>query len=238
MTPIPSAFMMSDNKTFTFYFAGELFSHKHLLGNACLAREIFRESQGRFVPILPQDLEMRDRHPQSIRDQDILGLLRCDLGLFNYDGPELDSGTVVEFMFAKFADIPAVLLRTDFRYGGDQKGDPWNLMSSFYPRTEVVVTPSMPLAKGGSFQNVLYDHSNVLDTGFNVKAQETALKKIARKTIAAMERVLLQAPVLEGSDVDAIYRYLAKMPGFRRNPEEVVPIIESALQRKKAKGLL
>ena len=94
----------------------------------------------------------------------------------------------------------------------------------------------MPLAKGGSFQNVLYDHSNVLDTGFNVKAQETALKKIARKTIAAMERVLRQAPVLEGSDVDAIYRYLAKMPGFRRNPEEVVPIIESALRRKKGQG--
>ena len=238
MTPNPDAFMMSDNRTFTFYFAGELFSHKHLLGNACLAREIYRESQGKFVAILPQDLELRDQHPQSIRDQDILGLLRCDLGLFNYDGPELDSGTVVEFMFAKFADIPAVLLRTDFRYGGDQKGDPWNLMSSFYPRTEVVVTPSMPLAKTRSFQDLLHDHSNVMDTGFNVKAQEAALREIARKTIAAMEKVLMQAPVLEGQDVEAIYHYLAKMPGFRRTPEEVVPIIERALHRKKAKGLL
>ena len=230
--------MMSQNQTYTFYFGGELFSHKHLLGNACLAREIYRESQGRFVAILPQDLELRDRHPQSIRDQDILGLLRCDLGLFNYDGPELDSGTVVEFMMAKFADIPAVLLRTDFRHGGDQAGDPWNLMSSFYPRTEVVVTPSMPLSKDGSFRNLRHDQSNVMDTGFNVTAQKAALRKIARKTIEGMEKVLRQAPVLEGADVDAIYRYLAKMPGFRRNPEEITPIIESALRRKKAKGLL
>ncbi len=242
LAPIPSSvrsrIIMPENQTYTFYFGGELFSHKHLLGNAYLAREIHEVSHGKFVAILPQDLELRDHHPQSIRDQDILGLLRCDLGLFNYDGPELDSGTVVEFMIAKFADIPAVILRTDFRAGGDQEADPWNLMSSFYPRTEVVITPSMPLVKNSTFQNVLHDHSNVTDTGFNVAAQEAAVKKIAVKTIEAMENVLRQAPVLEAADVDAIYRYLAKMPGFRTHPEKVVRIIESALNRKKAKGLL
>jgi len=42
-------------------------------------------------------------------------LLNCDLALFNFDGPELDLGTVVEFLFAKFADIPALILRMDFR---------------------------------------------------------------------------------------------------------------------------
>jgi hypothetical protein len=35
--------------------------------------------------------------------------------LFLYNGTELDSGTVVEFMFSKFADIPSVIVRTDFR---------------------------------------------------------------------------------------------------------------------------
>ena len=34
-------------------------------------------------------------------------------------------------MFAKFADIPSVLIRTDFRGGGDQEHFPWNLMTSF-----------------------------------------------------------------------------------------------------------
>jgi len=66
------------------------------------------------------------------------------MALFNFDGTELDSGTVVEFMLAKFLDLPSVILRTDFREGGDQKdGDNWNLMCSFYPRTQAVKVNAM-----------------------------------------------------------------------------------------------
>ena len=86
-----------------------------------------------------------------IRDEDITNLIQCDLAVFNYDGSELDSGTVVEFMFAKFADIPSLILRTDFRGGGDCAGIeeklPWNLMSSFYPRTKVLLADSSMLYK-------------------------------------------------------------------------------------------
>ena len=84
---------------------------------------------------------------QDIRDQDIVTLIGCDLALFNFDGPELDSGTVTEFMFAKFADIPSLLLRTDFRRAGDQGEDPWNLMLSFYPRTRTLCLNSMEIYK-------------------------------------------------------------------------------------------
>src|SRR5215469_3858824 len=129
------------------YFAGELFSSKHLLGNAALAEAIARLSDGRFACILPQMLEDRAMSAREIRDQDIVTLLGCDLGIFNFDGPELDSGTVAEFMFAKFADIPSLLLRTDFRRGGDQGGDPWNLMMSFYPRTRSLCLNSMEIYK-------------------------------------------------------------------------------------------
>ena len=126
---------MSTNQTYTFYFGGELFSGKHLLGNALLAEAIFARSQGKYRAVLPQNLEQRDTTPHAIRDQDIRALLACDLGLFHYDGPELDSGTVVEFMFAKFADIPAVLVRTDFRNGGDQAGvgDPVESDEQLFP---------------------------------------------------------------------------------------------------------
>jgi nucleoside 2-deoxyribosyltransferase len=79
---------------FSVYFAGELFSAKHLIGNAMLANAIARRSQRRFVSVLPQALEQRQNEPKSIRDQDILAPLDCDLALFNFDGPELDSGTV------------------------------------------------------------------------------------------------------------------------------------------------
>ena len=67
------------------------------------------------------------------------------MALFNFDGSDLDSGTVVEFVYAKLLDIPAVILRTDFRGGGDQDtdGDAWNLMASFYPRTRNVTLNAM-----------------------------------------------------------------------------------------------
>src|SRR6516165_627337 len=129
------------------YFAGELFSVKHLVGNAALADAIARLSCSRFVCILPQTLENRAMSAHEIRDQDIVALLNCDLAIFNFDGPELDSGTVAEFMFARFADIPSLLLRTDFRRGGDQGHDPWNLMISFYPRTRSLCLNSMEIYK-------------------------------------------------------------------------------------------
>src|ERR1700730_14862573 len=105
---------------FLVYFAGELFSSKHLLGNAALADAIARVSDLNFTCVLPQTLEDREMSAHDIRDTDIVNLISCDLALFNFDGPELDSGTVAEFLFAKFADIPSLLLRTDFRRAGDQ----------------------------------------------------------------------------------------------------------------------
>src|SRR6202011_2695679 len=129
------------------YFAGELFSLKHLVGNAALADAIAKLSDGRFACVLPQTLEDRAMIAHEIRDQDIVALAGCNLARFNFDGPELDSGTVAEFMFAKLADIPSLLLRTDFRRGGDQGDDPWNLMISSYPRTHKSCLNSMELYK-------------------------------------------------------------------------------------------
>ena len=45
---------------YTIYFAGELFDHKHLIGNALLAAHIERLSNGRYRCVLPQDLEQTD----------------------------------------------------------------------------------------------------------------------------------------------------------------------------------
>src|SRR5580700_2422004 len=132
---------------FLVYFAGELFSSKHLVGNAALADAIANVSNLNFNCVLPQMLEDREMSAHDIRDKDIVTLIGCDLALFNFDGPELDSGTVCEFMFAKFADIPSLLLRTDFRRGGDQGADPWNLMVSFYPRTKTLCLDSLEIYK-------------------------------------------------------------------------------------------
>jgi len=126
------------------YFAGALFTHKDLIGNALLAKSIEGASEGKYQVHLPQHVETPQDRAEAIRDEDLKAVLESDMALFNFDGTELDSGTVVEFMLAKFLDLPSVILRTDFREGGDQKdGDNWNLMCSFYPRTQVVKVNAM-----------------------------------------------------------------------------------------------
>lgn len=136
---------MNKESGYTVYLAGELFDIKHLAGNALLAEALAEVSKGLYVPVLPQDLELPSLEAKAIRDTDYRALLECDAAVFQFDGSDLDSGTVAEFMTAKFADIPSVLLRTDFRRSGDRNPRPWNLMCDSFPRTEALVVDAMSL---------------------------------------------------------------------------------------------
>ena len=176
------------------YFAGSLFTHKDLAGNAMLADEIGRVSGGKFECLLPQNIEHRSSSPKEIRDADISALLSCDLALFNYDGCELDSGTVVEFMFAKFADIPSVLLRTDFRAGGDSGENPWNLMTSYYPRTETLVLDAAKIYAS-------------CDRDYRKTAAE-----IAGKVVEKLEFLSHTAPAMPDRLRPAVSEWLSKLP--------------------------
>jgi nucleoside 2-deoxyribosyltransferase len=189
----------------TIYLAGELFSTRHLAGNATLADAITQLSGGRFRCILPQDLPQPSTDPRSIRDQDLRALLGCDAAVFQYDGLELDSGTVVEYLFAKFADLPAVLLRTDFRHAGDQRqgDDPWNLMTSFYPRTERVLLDGM-----GFYHESLREHSTP------AQAAAAAIQRVALEVCIALDKALALPPRLPRELGAAVYDWLALMPGF------------------------
>jgi|TARA_B110000495_G_C23028213_1_gene611524 nucleoside 2-deoxyribosyltransferase len=130
---------------YTVYLAGELFDLKHIAGNALLSESLSAVSSGRYRPVLPQDLELPSLEAKVIRDIDYAALLGCDAAIFQFDGSDLDSGTVAEFMTAKFVDIPSVLLRTDFRRSGDRNSNPWNLMCDSFPRTESLVVDTMVL---------------------------------------------------------------------------------------------
>ena len=127
------------------YWAGDLFDLKDLIGNRMLADAFDRQSAGRWQAVLPQESEANGTMPGSIRDNDLELLFASDAVVANFDGADLDSGTVVEFCFAKFLDLPAVLLRTDFRNCNDAATcpDPWNLMCSGFPRSEVVLYDAM-----------------------------------------------------------------------------------------------
>ena len=191
---------------FTVYFAGLLFDHKILQGNALLASHIEDVSEGRYRCVLPQNLEQRGVSSMEIRDQNLRALMECDLALFNFDGSDLDSGTVAEYMYAKTLDIPTVVLRTDFRYGGDQEpgGNPWNIMVSFYPRTEVLHLDAMQrykeaLADGGGAQEV------------SARIQ----RRIASEVIRLLDIVREESPILEGGRANAenTYRWALQLAG-------------------------
>jgi len=207
------------------YFAGELFSSKHLVGNAALADAIAKVSNLKFTCVLPQSLEDRKMSAQDIRDKDIVTLISCDLALFNFDGPELDSGTVAEFMFAKFADIPSLLLRTDFRRGGDQGVDPWNLMMSFYPRTRTLSLNSMEIYKKASRAGVP-----------PVAAGQSLIEEVAEATVKELEILSQLAPAIPPDLAEPVYHWLSKMPGFHSTESNEKVIM--ALAQKKANQLL
>lgn len=182
------------------YFAGELFSLKHLAGNAALAEEIHALSGGRIVPVLPQTTEHRPATPRAIRDRNIETLRSCQLALFNFDGLELDSGTVAEFVLAKILDIPSVLLRTDFRSGGDQGpgGEPWNLMCSFFPRTVTLFVPALELVSPSFDPMDTPAHAAALARRTHSVQAARAAQTLARRVVQALdEAAALPPPVSE-----------------------------------------
>ncbi|KAI7160441.1 hypothetical protein D0869_15991 [Hortaea werneckii] len=241
-------------KSYTYYHAGPLFSVADLHTNTLLASAIARHSHDKFHPILPQDLEQRgDVTPHGIRDKDLRALLSCDLALFTYDGAELDSGTVVEFMTAKFADVPAVILRSDFRGGGDQQhpqqdgaGQPWNLMSSFWPRTEAVVIDAMleykrALASFPPSSSATAKEENpnpFLTTAPTAQAGELLLEKTALRCIAAMEQALRAPSRMPRELRENVYRWLALMPGYAEGEDgKDVGDMLRLLASKEGKGM-
>lgn len=217
--------------SFSIYFAGDIFDHKQLVGNALLASYIDRLSGGRYRCVLPQDFEQGHNRKVSIRNQDLRMVIEADMGLFNFDGADLDSGTVVEFMTAKHLDIPAVLFRSDFRKAGDQNddghGDNWNLMCSNYPRTETVRVNGMELYKNASGENLLEQ----IDAIYTL---------LANKLIPALDRARKQTPVGTAAGMMAdLYRWTPRLYGG--GLETILndtTWLEGVLARKREKGLI
>ena len=209
---------------FSVYFAGELFSGKHLLGNAALAEAIGQVSNLHFICVLPQTFEPRSLGPKGSRDEDLVNLVNCDLAIFNFDGGEVDSGTVVEYLFAKFADIPCLLLRTDFRRAGDAGDDPWNLMMSFYPRTRILCLNSMDI------------YSLSIHKGSSpVRAAQDMIEAVASQVVPELQILAESKPILPAELHEPVYRWLSVFPDF---PSESADRILAALAQKKAKRLL
>ena len=192
------------SKSYTIYFAGDLFNHKDLIGNLLLSDAIEKESAGRYLCVVPQHLEQSTNRSIEIRNNDLSEVVKADLILLNFDGTELDSGTVIEFLFAKALDIPAVILRSDFRAAGDQeRGDPWNLMCSGYPRTRSISLNAMSWYqdawnKGGGTSAIL----------------ERFYGKLSKMINAEFDLVLKEKSLIDDEQMlSNVYEWALRFPG-------------------------
>jgi nucleoside 2-deoxyribosyltransferase len=154
---------MSEERTLTGYFAGALFSAQELYGNRALAEEINRISQGVVQVDLPQDLSPQQAGDGTeIRSADYLAMIQRDFVLANMNGPELDSGTVAEYVVASMLGMPRVQFRSDFRNAGDAPSEfpnaitvcktavvPYNLMLG-HDESSMVFVNSMELYKSAN----------------------------------------------------------------------------------------
>jgi nucleoside 2-deoxyribosyltransferase len=227
--------MSSQAKTeYTIYFAGPLFDHKDLIGNAILSTYIDKVSEGKYRCIIPQNLEQATDKLVDIRNQDLSYVLACDLAIFNFDGTELSSGTVVEFLYAKLLDIPSVIIRSDFRGGGDQgrEGDRWNLMASYYPRTRKLEFNSMEWYQRE--KKATSRDGGIFETADNL------YKKIAQLIIDELDAVMEEPPLLSAEEGQAfdIYKWASLFPGNDLKEVKHIVDIEGIINTKKSKGLL
>ena len=216
------------DKRIKIYWAGDLFDHKDLAGNLLLAQAVEELSGKKYLPMLPQDGEINKKRSLDIRDGDYDLLLSCDMYLGNFDGPDLDSGTVAEFLFAKMIDLPAVLLRTDFRCSAESSTspDPWNLMCSGYPRTRSLVLHAMELWHSAASENI---------------SRETLVRNyyrnIAERIITELDHVLQMEKVFSAEELPGIYRNTLRAVGGRLPALWTEEKIHILISEKAAKGI-
>jgi nucleoside 2-deoxyribosyltransferase len=228
--------MKKKQRSLNVFFAGELFNLKHLIGNAYLAEAIYEKSHGRYLCALPQDFDPRGKAPRAVRDHHIRSLVGCDLALFSFDGPDLDSGTVAEFMIAKFADIPSVILRSDRRGAGASL---WNPMANFYPRTAILSLDGL-----GAYKAILKKRHRKLDEVIRLAGQHSSADAqrmcddIAASIVRAFDRVREVGPVMPRHLREEVYNWLTLMPGLRGKEKALRREFERHLERKVQRDLL
>ncbi len=226
--------MKHKRKHHTVYFAGELYSQKHLIGNAYLAEAIYEKSHGRYLCVLPQNTEHRGISSRVVRDRDIRELLECDLALFNFEGAEVDAGTLAAFMLAKFADIPSVVLRSDARGGG------WTAMAGFFPRTVKVIVDGLGLYKTSMKRRRL----SALDEIVRLAGQHSSVdaqlmcEQIAQACVRALDRVVEMEPRMPKHLCEEVYAWLALMPGLKGKEKALRKEMNRILENKIDRGLL
>jgi hypothetical protein len=161
------------------------------------------------------------------------------MAIFNFDGANLDSGTVVEFIYAKMLDIPCVLLRTDFRSAGEGNADqdPWNLMASHWPRSKVLKLHGMVEYQNAK-KTALANARGQSATRELRDATSRMYRKIAADIVESLDAVRKEAPLAAPDRVASLFDWALKFPGAGYGDMFSKAEVEQILATKAAKGLL
>lgn len=211
----------TSSETYTIYAAGGLFTQHDLITNILIKDSVWRQSNGKFELVLPQSKEMRelDRLDLAayIRNLDLVQVVKADLFLARFDGLELDAGTVVEFMVAKFLGKPTVILRCDSRrLGGVDLDDPYNLMVRNWPRTVEIHFNSLMKFIGRFAEewnmkgNIDIFHTKI-EAEYKIAVE--GIDEIAHQLIQGFERVLEMKSPYPAEYQDLVYKAIRCTPG-------------------------
>lgn len=208
-------------KSYTVYAAGGIFTQHDLATNVFIKDSVWRQSNGRFELVLPQSKELRDIDRSDIaahiRNIDLLQVVKADFFLARFDGLELDAGTVIEFMLAKFLGKPTVILRCDSRrLGAENLDEPYNLMVKNWPRTIEIHFDSLYKFTTG-FADEWEKLGNIDTFQTTIKAELNTVMKgiddIARKIVKGLETVLEMKSPYPDEYQEIVYKAIRYSPG-------------------------
>jgi len=216
---------------------------QHELGTNILIKEaVWRLSNGKSQLILPQSVEVKKFEAAYLRNVNLLDVMRADIMMTRFDGPELDSGTVVEFVMAKSLGKPTVILRCDYRHlSGTGIDEPYNLMARNWPRTVEVHIDSIV-----SYVGLLAEERQTLgDTvtfETTLKAELNTIQKgvdeIAQKIVDGLEAVIKLKSPYPPEYREVVYKALRYSPGSGFDQLFTENELDETIQRLKENGTL
>jgi nucleoside 2-deoxyribosyltransferase len=206
---------------YTVYAAGGIFTQHDLAMNVFIKDSVWKQSHGKFELVLPQSKELRELDRPDIaayiRNVDLTYVVKSDLLLARFDGLELDAGTLIEFMLAKFLGKPTVILRCDSRgSGGESLDEPYNLMVKNWPRTTEVHYDSLIKFTGG-FAEEWKRLGNVSTFQTIIKAELNTVMKgideLAQVIMGGLETVLEMKSPYPDEYQELVYKIIRHSPG-------------------------
>ena len=232
--------------SYTIYSAGGLFTQDELATNVMIKEAVWRLSNGKFLLFLPQSREFQELDQPNIeayiRNTDLLEVVKADILLVRFDGLELDSGTVVEYMAAKLLGKPTVIMRSDFRSVSFLPScEPYNTMVKNWPRTiEIHLNSYGMWAELFSAERLSPGESESLQGLMDAElgTLQKSVDEVARQVITALEAVIEMKSPYPPEYQELVYQAFRHSPGSGFSELLTSSMLEETVQRLRRNGTL